>query len=126
MAIFNPEGPNLKFIVRQTTGVVKGSFSVYVYNSANVLIETPIDGKKFTDEMKNRKTIQTPPADLVGAQIELISSFHFVDDIVKQCSIEMEVFQDEETLCLRKRTRTFESLEKMEHIVIQYRPGGTD
>ena len=102
MAIFNPEGPNLKFIVRQTTGVVKGSFSVYVYNGANEVIETPIPSKDLNKPMINRKTIETPPSDL------------------------MEVFQDEETLCLRKRTRTFESLEKMEHIVIQYRPGGTD
>jgi hypothetical protein len=126
MAIFNPEGPKLKFIVRQTTGVVKGSFSVYVYNGANEVIETPIPSKDLNKPMINRKTIETQPSDLAGARIELNSTFHFVDAMVKKCSIELEIFQDEQTIHLREKTREFESLEKMEHIVIQYRPGGTD
>lgn len=121
--IFDPAGEKLKFIVRQGTGVVKGGFSVHVFSAANAEIETPISYKKLEEPMIYRKTIQTPPGELADARIVLLSSFYFVDAMVRECRISLEVFQGEETIFFLEKTKPLTELLKMEHIVIQCKPG---
>ena len=119
-----PEEPKFKFIVRQSMGVVKGAFSVHVFNTAGLEVETPFDFKKLEEPMIYRKTIQTPPSELAGGRIEMRSSFYFVDAMVKECRISLEVFLDEEQVFFLEKAKPLRDLLQMEHIIIQYKIGG--
>ncbi|MBW6513296.1 MAG: hypothetical protein K0B87_00850 [Candidatus Syntrophosphaera sp.] len=115
-----------KFIVRQSMGVVKGAFSVHAFSSAGLEIETPYDFKKLEEPMIYRKTIQTPPSELAGGRIEMRSSFYFVDAMIKECRISLEVFLEEEQVFFQEKAKPLRDLLHMEHIIIRYKLGGQE
>jgi hypothetical protein len=115
---FKKQGKLLECVVHLNTGVIKGTCTVVVRNSAGVILEKPIDRMDINKINGKKSPIKTSNSVLADGIIELWASFVFVDKIVKKCSLGMEVLQDGNSIFSMSKERKYATANEMQHVVI--------